>query len=253
MAYLELFVVPWGLYPRRILIYLHEKGLHASPLIKITSVSISSSLEMTAPGKPEGTVPILVLPDGSSIKQSIAILEYLEDICSNPQSDWQEEIAAIANWSMVGEDSQERAITREILALADEVTILFELACRKGSNILTSIAIEPSSATAASMSMDLVKRKLKLIEPFYADLNIVQSYHPGWIETDFPVTIADCVLFSLLQFSKELYGRHLVEEEAGLPYLIAFYDSFKERDSAKIPGGFYPKEIKDLACVWLEQ
>ncbi|KAI1465386.1 uncharacterized protein F4812DRAFT_438509 [Daldinia caldariorum] len=72
MAYLELFVLTWGIYPRRVLIYLHEKGLLNSQHIKIIPATISPTVEMIAPGKPKGTVPILALPDGTSIKQSVA-------------------------------------------------------------------------------------------------------------------------------------------------------------------------------------
>ncbi len=70
---LELFVFPATLYPRRVLIYLQEKGLANTEVIEVTTVGMSETGQMTAPGKPAGSVPILKLPDGNLIKQSIAI------------------------------------------------------------------------------------------------------------------------------------------------------------------------------------
>ncbi|KAI4865017.1 hypothetical protein F4820DRAFT_313083 [Hypoxylon rubiginosum] len=244
MQHLELFVIPWGVYPRRVLIYLHEKGLLNSGFIKITPVTISPDLEMVAPGKPKGTVPILALPDGIFIKQSVPILEYLEDICDNPQKDWQKEIAATAkSSSMRGNTSCQRATTREMLALADEVTAMFGFACHKGSKLF--VTLEPTNPVASSLAMDWAKRNLTLFEAYYEG-----RFEEGYSAEE--VTIADCALFSLLQFAKELYGRHLVVEEPGLPNLKRFYDAFKERESTKILDDFYPKDVRDLARVWLQ-
>ncbi|KAI0837463.1 hypothetical protein F5Y06DRAFT_304285 [Hypoxylon sp. FL0890] len=243
MAHLELFVLTWGIYPRRVLIYLHEKGLLNSPHIKITPVTISPTNEMVAPGKPKGTVPILALPDGTFIKQSVAILDYFEDICDNPQEQWQKDIAAVAKPSMRGSSAREIATTREILALADEATSLFGFACHKGSKLF--VTLEPVDPTASGFAMEWAKKNLKLLE----------AYYEGRFEGNNPngekVTIADCVLFSLLQFAKELYARDLVADPE-LPNLKRFYNVFKESESAKIPEDFYPREIKELACVWLE-
>ncbi|XXH05662.1 hypothetical protein Hte_012097 [Hypoxylon texense] len=243
MSHLELFVLTWGVYPRRVLIYLHEKGLLNSDLIKITPVTISPDIEMVAPGKPKGTVPILALPDGTFIKQSVAIIEYLEDICDDPREDWQKEIAATAkSSSMRGDTARERATTREVLALADEATMAFGFACHKGSKLFA--ARETIDPAVSSMVMEWAKRSLKLLEAYYEG-RFEEAYSAQ------EVTMADCVLFSLLQFAKELYGRHLVVEEIGLPNLNRFYDAFMQRESTKIAEDFYPKGIKDLACVWL--
>ncbi|KAI1649919.1 uncharacterized protein F4817DRAFT_329123 [Daldinia loculata] len=241
MAHLELFVFTWGLYPRRILIYLHEKGLLNSPHIKVAQVTISPTAEMIAPGKPKGTVPILALPDGTFIKQSVAILDYFEDICDNPEEDWQKDIAAVAKTSMRGRNARDRATTREILALADEATSMFGFACHKGSKLF--LEMELTNPVASSMA--IVRRSMKLLEPYY------EGRFEGDSSEAEKVTIADCVFFSFLQFSKELYGVDLVADSE-LRNLRRFYDAFKERDSAKIPEDFYPRYIKELAPVWLE-
>ncbi|KAF3057212.1 hypothetical protein GL218_06147 [Daldinia childiae] len=243
MAHLELFLFTWGLYPRRILIYLHEKGLFNSPHIKVTQVTISATAEMIAPGKPKGTVPILVLPDGTFIKQSVAILDYLEDICDKPEEAWQQDIASAAKTSMRGSNARGRATIREILALVDEATSMFGFACHKGSKLF--LEIEPTNSAASSMAMGIVRRNMKLLEPYY------EGRFEGDSSEAEKVTIADCVFFSFLQFSRELYGVDLVADSE-LRNLRRFYVTFKERESAKIPEDFYPLYIKELAPIWLE-
>ncbi|KAI0384104.1 hypothetical protein F5Y04DRAFT_248988 [Hypomontagnella monticulosa] len=242
MAYLELFVLPWGIYPRRVLIYLHEKGLINSPHIKITPVDISPTLEMTAPGKPKGTVPILAQPDGTFIKQSIAILEYFEDVCDNPQEDWQKELVASAKPSMRGKNARERATMRDILGLTEEASTMFGFGCHKGSKLF--ITIEPSAPAGAKLAMGCAKRNLKIVETYF------EGRFEGADASAENITIADCVLASLLQFSGELYGLKFLEDPE-LPNLQRFWNIFKERESTKIPDDFYPQSFKELAPVFL--
>jgi glutathione S-transferase len=240
---LELYVLPWGIYPRRILLYLSEKGLESSPAIKITPVTLTST-SMEAPGKPPGSVPILALPDGTFIKQSVAILEYLEDLCDDPDpaQDWQMQFAASAlnKTSMRGETPQEKARTREMLALADEASSHFGFACHKGTALF--VPREQTSALAAKLALESCKKALKLLEEnyFFAEDGELTC-----------CTIAHCVLYSLLQFARELYGVDLLCGPE-LPALRAFYDGFRERDGARRRGEErYPEEIRKLACHWL--
>jgi glutathione S-transferase len=137
-AQLELYVLPWGLYPRRVLLYLTSKNLLSSTLIKITPVAPLPT-GMTAPGKPPGSVPILRLPDGTFIKQSLAIIEFFEDICENPDpaKEWQVELARTTNREigMRGRTAEEKARTREVLGLVDEASSQFSFACHKGTYV----------------------------------------------------------------------------------------------------------------------
>ncbi|KAI1392728.1 uncharacterized protein F4822DRAFT_139032 [Hypoxylon trugodes] len=243
MAYLELFDLPGAVYPRRVLIYLHEKGLINSPHIKITPVTISPTLETSAPGKPKGTLPILALPDGTFIKQSIAILEYLEDICDNPQEEWQKEFVATAKPSMRGISARERATTNEALAIVDEAAAFFGFACHKGSKLF--FGREPTSPITAKLAIGWAEKNLKNLEPYYNG-----RYEEGSPETQ--VTIADCVLFSLLQFAKELYQVGLVADPE-LLNLKRFYNAFKERKSTFLSPDMWPPQVRELAPVWLEE
>jgi hypothetical protein len=60
------------------------------------------------------------------------------------------------------------------------------------------------------------------------------------------VTIADCVLISLLQYGIEWYGRDMTNI---LPKLKEFYDKFQKRNSAVVEGG-YPGELQKRSSNW---
>jgi glutathione S-transferase len=234
---LELYVLPRGIYPRRILLYLSEKGLESSPAIKTTPVTLT----MEAPVKPPGSVHIHVLPDGTFIKQSVPILEYLEVLCDDPDpaQDWQIQLAqsALNKASMRGETSAEKASMREMLASADEASSYFGFACHKSAALF--VPREQTSTLAAKLALESCQKVLKLLEEnyFFAEHGELTC-----------CTIAHCVLYSLLQFARELYGVDLLSGPQ-LPALRAFYDVFAKRDEAWRRGEErYPEEIRKLAC-----
>ncbi|KAK5047166.1 hypothetical protein LTR84_007109 [Exophiala bonariae] len=64
------------------------------------------------------------------------------------------------------------------------------------------------------------------------------------------VTIADCVLFSLLQFAYVVYG---VELFAEFPHVEEFYRWFEMRDSARLEGMLEDENVKLLASHWIKE
>lgn len=243
MAQLELFVLPWGLYPRRVLLYLSEKGLITSPIIKITPITITNT-GFVAPGKPPGSVPILKLPNGTFIKQSTAILEFFEDVCQNPdpEQEWQLDLAnSVTNKApMRGSTSEERARTRDVLSLADEVTSQLGFACHKGTALF--VPLETTNATAAKLALEYCRKNLKLLEDQFAD--------DFRLEQGGKFTIAHCVLYSTLQFAADLYHVDLLSAPE-LPVLRRFYETYKEKDTGSYGEDDYPEEIRTLARQWL--
>ncbi|KAF5679419.1 hypothetical protein FHETE_836 [Fusarium heterosporum] len=239
---LELFYLSWGVFPRRVLIYLAEKGFHKSPLIKFTEVAVSQTDgKLTAPGKPSGTVPVLRLPDGTFIKQSIAILEYFEDICEHPTEPWQIELTKSANTSMRGGTPQERARVRDMLSLTDEITSQFGFACHKGTVLFSMI--EETHPTSARLILENCQKNLKLLARYYED-------DTRFGNDDAKVTIADCVLYSTLHFAKDLYAMDLLVDSE-LASLRKFYEWFGGRESAQVADDHFPQQIKELSCQWL--
>lgn len=241
---LELYVLPWGIYPRRVLLYLAEKGLLSSPVIKITSVMITNT-GMVAPGKPPGSVPILRLPDGTFIKQSIAIIEFFEDVCDNPDpaQDWQIELTKSANpeSNMRGSTPEQRAKTREILGLVDEASSQFCFAAHKGTALF--VPLEETNALAAKLALEYCRKTLGLVEEKYST-ELSRAVDSGRI------SIADCVLSSLLQFSEGVYGVDLLSGPE-LPLLRSLRGMLRTRSFTGLKEPQCPEEIKNLAGQWL--
>ena len=240
---IELFVLPdqGGLYPRRVLIYLAEKNILISPHVIITS---TSKAPKSAPGEPPNTLPILSLGQDTFIRQSVPIIEYFEDLCDSSA----EEISKDVGPKMRGRTPDEQARTKVILDLADEATKHFEIACHKGSAMFS--LLEKQNATASGSAFATCKVALEAIESHYKQderLFGLRSCPDAILDG---VTIADCVLFALLQFSIQLYSRDLTE---GLPMLKLFYNNFKERDSAKFGERTFPKELKMLASHFIKE
>jgi glutathione S-transferase len=237
---LELFVLSWGVYPRRVLIYLAEKNLLKSPLIRITEVTVDNG-KLSAPGKPSGTAPVLRLPDGTFIKQSIAILEYFEDICQHPEESWQVELAKEANGSMLGNTAKEKGRVRDMLSLADEITSQFGFACHKGTALFKQL--EETHPTTAKLILEYCYKNLGLLDRYYEERS-------GFDASDSQVNMADCVLYSVVHFAKELYSLDLLADSE-LSNLRAFYEWFGKRESVQVDGDHFPGWIKELASQWL--
>lgn len=146
---------------------------------------------------------------------------------------------------MRGGTPDERARTRNMLALADEASTFFGFACHKGTALFTQL--ESQSPTASAMALEWCRRALEKLEIYYEEDH---RFETSGGDSEKGSNIADCVLFSQLQFSKELYGQDLT---VGLPNLGRFYGSFKDRDSAKIPDNWYPEEVASMAKVWMAE
>ncbi|VUC26030.1 unnamed protein product [Clonostachys rosea] len=226
-ATMDLYVLPATIYPRRILIYLHEKGLINSAHINIIAVELAQTGQMTAPGKPPGSVPILRLLDGTFIKQSVAILEYLEDICDQPNEQWQKDLFKGTHCnSMRGATVEARARIREIMGLADEASSQFGFACHKGSKLF--VPMEETNADAGRLAMEYCRKTLGNIEKYYETDDRLQG------EVFQEMNIADCVLFALLEFARGVYGVDFFTD-GKLPSLKRFFEMVEKRESARIP------------------
>ncbi|KAK9782329.1 hypothetical protein SCARD494_13637 [Seiridium cardinale] len=203
----NLYVLSWGLYPRRITIYLKEKNIFDQ--INIIDVPVTSSGVGDVPGKPKGTVPILEHAPGRYIRQSCAILEYLEEIF--PQAP-----------IMRGSTPEARARTHELLDLSNEACSLLSFHVHNGSAAFAGL--ETQSPEAAGQAMERVHVLLAQIEdladpdgPYLAN----KEDHPG---------LADVVLLATVQFAREIYGIDLSKDHKRIARMVG---AFEKRESAK--------------------
>ena len=213
-----------GLYPRRVTIYLAEKGLH-----QVDRVSHDPTKPWPPQGflaiNPRGTVPVLELDDGRAIRSSLAILEYLEEVFPQP--------------TMLGDEHVARAQVREMASIADELTTHFTVWSHKGSDMY--VRGGHTNKDVGGFAALKYHERLDQIEEFSASIG-------GRFLAGDSVTIADCVLMATVQFADALYG---VKLPSSTPRLSRWYSDFLARPSAT--GCEYPEVALKVARGLLEQ
>ena len=91
---MKLYDLKAGLNPRRVRIFLAEKGI-AIPTVEIDMMGGENKAETFLAKNPMGTMPVLEFDDGSYLAESIAICRYFEELHPDPP--------------LFGRDSLERA------------------------------------------------------------------------------------------------------------------------------------------------
>jgi glutathione S-transferase len=215
---MKLYELEWGLYPRRVGIYLSEKGITGIERIAFDALEAWPPPELAKLG-PLGTVPILETEEGTLIRSSIAILEYLEERFASPD--------------MAGATPERRARMREMLSVVDEAAMQFGVWCHKASPLFAQG--ERQSREVATFAADAYYGRLRML-----DLLVQESDGP-FLSGDQP-TIADCVTMATLQFAENVYGVPLPN---GCDALAEWYAFFAARPSAAPPS--YPEPVVKLA------
>lgn len=215
---MKLYELEWGLYPRRVGIYLAEKGITGIERIAFDALETWPPPELARLG-PLGTVPILETQMGRLIRSSIAILEYLEERFPSPD--------------MSGATPEDRARTREMVSVIDEAAMQFGIWCHKASPLFAGR--EQQCREAATFAADAYYGRLQA-------LDMLVQEHEGPFLSGVQVTIADCVTMATLQFAEHVYGVPLPN---GCDALGEWYGSFAKRPSAALPS--YPEPVVSLA------
>lgn len=215
---MKLYELEWGLYPRRVGIYLAEKGITGIERIAFDALEAWPPPELARLG-PLGTVPILETQDGALIRSSIAILEYLEEIFPSPD--------------MAGATPEKRARMREMLSVIDEAAMQLGIWCHKASPLFAQG--EQQSREAATFAADAYYGRLRALDM------LVQENDGPFLSGAQP-TIADCVTMATLQFAQHVYGVPLPN---GCEALAQWHAFFVKRPSAALPT--YPEPVVRLA------
>ena len=205
---MKLYVFPLAPNGAKLRIYLAEKR-HAGASIELTEVVVNliegehKKPEFLA-RSPFGTIPVLELDDGRILHESLAIIEYFEEIHPEP--------------SMWGHDPYERCYARQIERMADQRGLV---AIARYVHASKSPLGLPPNPVIAENQRDVWVRGLDYFEelmsdgrPFLAGEN---------------VTVADCTLQGGLQF-----GRFRdVPTLDGRPKLTEWMDRFRARPTAE--------------------
>lgn len=213
---MRLYEFSWGIYPRRVLIYIAEKNIEVER-ISIDIVAGENRKPEFLKVNPAGTVPVLQLEDGTIIRESIAIVEYLEEVYPHT--------------NLLGTTAFERAQTRQAVQMINETYNAFNLYCGHTSTAFRN-RLDQSSEVAEVMYQQF-RKGLRQINDLFTN-------GPFLFGQD--VTYADCALFASAQFAKELYKSPIPDE---CPKIRVFYEEFAKRPSSIKPE--YPTAIAAIA------
>lgn len=192
-----------GTNPRRVTIYLAEKGIDLDRHEVDAAAGEHKSPAYLALN-PAGRVPVLELDDGRAIAESAAIVEYLEELHPEPP--------------MIGTDPVERAQVRALERIANDLIIRAHLWLAHSIDYFAGrIDQKPVVAEAAR---PFVEEQLRTLEAMIGDKPFLAGDRP---------TIADCTLFALFQSCRVRFGMPFA---ADYPRLDAWYARFAERPSA---------------------
>jgi glutathione S-transferase len=229
-------------YPRRLIIYLREKGIDSN-LVKVVHVSdpqLGNKAPPKFPPRPAGSLPILAIPSMDDkgtisythIRQSLAIMNFLDELCDAGLYGFPK-----SKYSMHGTDALERARNTEVLTLADE--------CTSAWNPVRTFGTGAGSMAIPEASKEMIRwiyRPLATIEGWWKDrdfANLRQGSETGPVMAEiilyqFLEFVNDCYRKDLTKGSgntvKDVYGREVVEK---YEKLNEFYIAFKKRKSAR--------------------
>ncbi len=190
--------------PKKVRVYLAEKGIQV-PIEPVNIIAGENRTPDFLKKNPLGGLPVLELDDGSFLPESLAIIEYFEELHPEPP--------------MIGRTPIERARTRAIericeLGVINSVATIFQ-----NSHPFFAARVK-QSAEAAETARGRLAANLKVLDAAIGKNPFVAGARP---------TIADCTLVAALDFG----------EFAGVPLDPAYgnvarwYADFKKRPSAQ--------------------
>ncbi len=205
---MKLYVCPVAPNPTKLRLYVAEKIAGGAKLnLAERVVDLRAGEQKTAEHRARsafGKLPVLELDDGSFLTESLAIIEYLEELTPEP--------------AMIGRTSIERARVRELERIA-ELGVMGPIArIVHATNSPLGLPPVPEIAAAARIALD---ETLRVLDAKLAD-------ERPFVAGDRP-SIADCTLAAALQFGR--FGGVTLDSE--LSHLLRWDRSYRERDPAK--------------------
>jgi glutathione S-transferase len=194
-----------GTNPRRVIIYLNEKGIDIPRYELDYAGGEHKSPEYLAINR-SGRAPTLVTDEGLPITDSAAIVEYLEELYPGTP--------------MIGTDALSRARIRSLERLGTDLVVRSQLWLW---NLTRSFpAKEPSpSLEVATKLFGYVTEILDVLEGTISDNEFLAGERP---------TVADCTVFSIFQTCRERFDQPYGSAH---PRLDAWYKNFRQRPSAE--------------------
>jgi glutathione S-transferase len=191
--------------PKKVRVYLAEKGITV-PVEPVNIVSGENRTPEFLKKNPLGTLPVLELDDGSYLTESLAIMEYFEELYPNPP--------------MIGTAPLERARVRELERIADLGVFLRVATIFQNTHPFMAGRLK-QSADAADNARNQLATFLKVIDRRIGSHPFVAGERPS---------IADCTLLAALDFAEFAQ----VQIDPRCANVARWYSSFKQRPSAQV-------------------
>lgn len=200
---MKLHYFPIAPNPTKVRVYLAEKGLDLECALVNLAKGEQRRPEFLALN-PLGKLPVLELDDGSALSESLAIIEYLEELHPEPP--------------MIGRDPLERARVRDLERLCD-LGVLLPIA-RYIHATDSPLGLPPVPAVA-EQAWRTLEQNLEVLDARIGDGPFVAGER---------VTIADCSLWAGFQFA----DFRKVEIAARFGNVAAWRARFGERESTRL-------------------
>jgi glutathione S-transferase len=190
--------------PKRLRVYLAEKGINV-PLEPVDIISGQNRTPEFLRKNPSGGLPVLELDDGTYLPESLAIMEYFEDLHPEP--------------AMIGTTPIERARTRAAERIA-ELGVLTPVGTIFQNTHPFMAGRLKQSADAAENARNRLQANLKVLDDLIGRQPFVAGARP---------TIADCTLLAALDFAT--FAGVTIDPSFG--NVARWYETFKQRPSAQ--------------------
>src|SRR5215510_4688301 len=201
---MKLYVFPLAPNPRRLLVYMAEKGIKL-PIEEVDIMSGKNRTPEFLKRNPLGGLPVLELDDGSHLTESLAIMEYLEELHPKP--------------SLLGNTPLERARVREAERIC-EIGVLGNVGTIFQNTHPFFAQRVKQSPDAAANAKNRLNASLKVLDGRLATRKFVAGDSP---------TIGDCTLLAALDFAS-FAG---IELDPAFSNVHRWYADFKQRPSAQ--------------------
>jgi glutathione S-transferase len=188
--------------PKKVRVYLAEKGITV-PIEPVDIITGKNRTPEFLRKNPLGGLPVLELDDGSCLTESLAIIEYFEELHPTPP--------------MIGTTPLERARVRRLERIC-ELGVLSNVATIFQNTSPFFAARLKQSPDAAEAAQTRLSGNLKVLNQEIGAKPFVAGERP---------TIADCTLLAALNFA-DFAGIPLNPEFANV---TRWYDAFKQRPS----------------------
>ena len=200
-----LYQFKMGTNPRRVIIYLAEKGLEV-PRYELDYRGDEHRSSGYLRINPAGRAPALLTDDGAVITEAGAIVEYLEEL--HPER------------PMIGTDPLSRARVRALERVGNDLCVRSQAWLWNLTDAFPAKEPHPSNVVA-EQAYRYVLELLDILEAHIGESEFLAGDEP---------TIADFSAFAIFQTARERFDRPLATEHARLD---RWYKNFRKRPSAE--------------------